>query len=315
MRRALSISSTDAVTTRDVRRTQEANPAADYPLIGLVSGPSRRLVVCAIGLVVGGVTGVVLGAQFRDGAPWLVGISLSAAALVGTGIAGCIPGRREPWPSVSIGLITVSLAALVAALLTRFPNQNVTSTLAGTVAIIVALATASTVLVSREAIREDEQRSRRVVGTDSLWRLWQQWDSDELLKLRAHVATNLLKSPPLFTARTGQLLNFFERLGYLVCVKEVVDVGDAWHNFSPWVIAYWHRSLPYLETAWRHDRRQAQNYRSLIEAFQPWQEADEHPTDAAQAAKVLGWEARIWPPPEEVAPAAIAALTPRSGPE
>jgi uncharacterized membrane protein len=140
--------------------------------------------------------------------------------------------------AIVLALAVTAWAALIAR--RNFESQRTTAQQQ------LVLAERQLVLANEESVRQkaSDRNSRRHASMTLLLEFTAQWQADKMLRLRSQLAAGFIrkrdhKKVPA-TARVAllEIGNFIDRVGY--CVRhDLVDVRDAWNEFSePWEI-YW----------------------------------------------------------------------------
>lgn len=80
---------------------------------------------------------------------------------------------------------------------------------------------------------------------DSLWRLQDEFNSEDMCEKRSRVASRLLAGNTAHDRDTEDILDFFDLIGYLV-EQKALDKVTSWMLFSDAGLSYWFGASTYL---------------------------------------------------------------------
>lgn len=135
-------------------------------------------------------------------------------------------------------------------------DWNAVSAVAGWAAAVVAIG----------ALWLQQRQSNFSTHLDSLWRLLDQFNGDDMVAKRATVAAQLLNGNIKENAQTDDILDFFDLIGYLI-EKRALDKEAAWMMFSDAGCSYWYGSQNYMDAAKQKNPLYWEHYRPLVNVF------------------------------------------------
>jgi hypothetical protein len=109
-------------------------------------------------------------------------------------------------------------------------------------ATLIALASLFTVMRVVREMRHERREARFTVAVDALWRLSDDWSSNDLAEVRSSAATSLLANRA--ADDIDAVLRFFDRLAFLTH-HGGFDDELIWHEFYWPLVAYWYASEDY----------------------------------------------------------------------
>jgi IPT/TIG domain len=205
--------------------------------------------------------------------------------------------------------------------------------LGGTIGVLAGVA------VTLLGVFIQRRQSRTATGLDLLFRMLNQWDSEDMRSRRAEIAEMLLGFrtngwPAKLDHRHREILdvlNFFEYLGFFVCVAKMVRCREAWSIFYPWACRYWYASTPIRTSLAERSPQSYAQYKKMMDGFlilyargevrgiqKLWQKRTRATPASATVDAFLRNEMRLaevpplsWRPKSQ--PARITGISPTSG--
>jgi len=115
--------------------------------------------------------------------------------------------------------------------------------------LVTALAAVIGVVISIYKINSESKRFRFALGIDTILKMDERFNSEEMKKIRQVAAKSLRDQT---NTDVEDVLDFFETIGMLTH-KGALDEEMVWNTFYYWVIRYWYAAKEYIETKRKED--------------------------------------------------------------